>query len=66
MPRAVTYGLIVFAAIWFVGWSTGMGGSFLPNLIFSVLMGLLALFLVTLVLAESRPTFVDASSPASQ
>ena len=56
MPRAVTYGLIVFAAIWFVGWSTGMGGSFLPNLIFSVLMGLLAggLFAIAGRLAKKR------------
>ena len=38
----VKYGLIVFAAIFFVGWSTGMGGSFVPNLVFSILMGLLA------------------------
>ena len=36
------YGLVVFAAIFFVGWSTGMGGSFLPNLGFSILMGILA------------------------
>ena len=42
MPQPVTYGLVVAGAIFFVGWSTGMGGSFLPNLIFSVLMGLLA------------------------
>lgn len=42
MPRALVYGLVVFAAIFFVGWSTGMGGSFLPNFIFSALMGGLA------------------------
>lgn len=40
--QATKYGLVVFAAIFFVGWSTGMGGSFWPNLVFSVLMGLLA------------------------
>jgi len=40
--QPITYGLIVFAAIWFVGWSTGMGGSFLPNLVFSAAVGVLA------------------------
>lgn len=42
LPEHIRYGLIVFVAIWFVGWSTGMGGSFWPNFIFSALMGLLA------------------------
>ena len=32
-------GGVVFVAIFFVGWSTGMGGSFLPNPLFSLLMG---------------------------
>lgn len=40
--QPLIYGLVVFAAIFFVGWTTGMGGSFVPNLIFSALMGLLA------------------------
>ncbi len=40
--KALIYGAVVFGAIWFVGWSTGMGGSFLPNLVFSLLMGALA------------------------
>lgn len=40
--QAVRYGLVVAAAIFGVGWITGMGGSFLPNLGFSVLMGILA------------------------
>lgn len=26
-------------AVFFVGWSTGMGGSFMPNLIFSIIVG---------------------------
>lgn len=43
------YGVVVFAAIFFVGWSTGMGGSFWPNFIFSILMGLLASVLFLLV-----------------
>ena len=42
LPQHVTYGLVVFVAIFIVGWVTGMGGSFWPNLIFSVLMGFLA------------------------
>jgi len=42
MSQPVKYGLVVFAAIFVVGWVTGMGGSALPNFIFSVLMGLLA------------------------
>ena len=40
--QPIIYGAVVFAAIFFVGWITGMGGSFLPNLGFSALMGLLA------------------------
>ena len=44
MPQHVTYGLVVFAALFIVGWITGMGGSFLPNLGFSALMGLFAGF----------------------
>lgn len=39
---ALTYGAVVFAAIFFIGWSTGMGGSLLPNLLFSLAMGALA------------------------
>lgn len=40
--QPLTYGAVVSAVIFFVGWITGMGGSFLPNLGFSVLMGILA------------------------
>ena len=47
--QPIKYGLIVFAAIWFVGWSTGMGGSFLPNLLFSAAMGLFACGLYWLI-----------------
>ncbi len=35
--KSLIYGTIVF-----VGWITGMGGSFLPNLFFSILMGAFA------------------------
>ena len=40
--QPIIYGAVVFAAIFFVGWITGMGGSFLPNLGFSALMGVFA------------------------
>ena len=42
MPDFIKYGLVAFAVIFFVGWTTGMGGSFIPNLLFSMLMGLFA------------------------
>lgn len=40
--QAVLYGAVMAVAIFFVGWVTGMGGSFVPNLVFSLLMGALA------------------------
>ena len=39
---AIKYGAVVTVAIFFAGWLTGMGGSPLPNLMFSVLMGIFA------------------------
>lgn len=42
LPQPVIYGLVVTAALFFVGAITGLGGSFLPNLLFSVAMGVLA------------------------
>lgn len=39
---AIRYGAIMFAAIFFVGFITGMGGSFGPNLVFSLLVGVFA------------------------
>lgn len=42
MKQAVSYGCVVFGAVFFVGWVTGLGGSLLPNLGFSLLMGALA------------------------
>ena len=38
------YGVVTFVAVFFIGWSTGMGGSFWPNLIFSALIGVFAGF----------------------
>lgn len=49
---AAIYGAVVFVAIFFVGWITGLGGSFLPNLGFSFLMGLLAAVALRLILAR--------------
>ena len=37
--QPLIYGAVVFAAIFFVGWVTGMGGSFGPNLVYSLLVG---------------------------
>lgn len=48
--QPIIYGAVVFAAIFFVGWSTGMGGTFLPNLLFSLVMGVLAAGLFALIL----------------
>lgn len=44
LPQHITYGLVVFVAIFLIGWLTGMGGSFLPNLLFSAVMGAFASF----------------------
>lgn len=41
--QALTYGLVMAGAVFFVGLITGMGGSILPNLLFSLLMGGLAI-----------------------
>ena len=44
--QSIIYGAVVGVVIFFVGWSTGLGGSVLPNLIFSVLMGILAMIII--------------------
>ena len=54
-PEPIIYGLVVFAAIFFVGWITGMGGSFGPNLGFSVLMGVFAAVLMALIKRYVKP-----------
>ena len=46
---AVKYGLVVAAALFVMGWLTGMGGSPLPNLLFSLAMGVFAAGLYALV-----------------
>ena len=47
--QPVIYGAVVFGAVFFVGWITGMGGSLIPNLIFSLLVGALAAGMFALV-----------------
>lgn len=42
MSPAIKYGAVTGAVIFLVGWITGLGGSFVPNLVFSVLMGIFA------------------------
>ena len=49
MKQPLIYGLVVAAAVFFIGWTTGMGGDFLPNLIFSALMGAFAAVCFTAV-----------------
>ena len=44
--QSIIYGAVVGVVIFFVGWSTGLGGSVLPNFIFSVLMGILAMTII--------------------
>ena len=44
--QSIIYGAVVGVVIFFVGWSTGLGGSVLPNFIFSVLMGILAIIII--------------------
>jgi hypothetical protein len=42
MREPVTYGVVVFACVAFVGWITGMGGSLALNFGFAALMGVFA------------------------
>ena len=44
--QSIIYGAVVGVVIFFVGWSTGLGGSVLTNFIFSVLMGILAMVVI--------------------
>ena len=44
--QSIIYGAVVAVVIFFVGWSTGMGGSVIPNFVFSVLMGILAMIII--------------------
>jgi hypothetical protein len=44
--QSILYGAVVGVVIFFVGWSTGLGGSLMPNFIFSVVMGILAMVVI--------------------
>ena len=44
--QSIIYGAVVGVVIFFVGWSTGLGGSLMPNFIFSVVMGILAMVVI--------------------
>ena len=44
--QGIIYGVVVALVIFFVGWSTGMGGTTLPNIAFSTLMGILATIII--------------------
>lgn len=51
----VKYGIVVFLAVFFVGWSTGIGGTLIPNIGFSIIMGLLAAVLFRWIKSRSQP-----------
>jgi hypothetical protein len=48
--QTIFYGIVVAVVIFFIGWSTGMGGDFWPNIIFSGLMGVLAMIAIKVLL----------------
>lgn len=48
--QTIFYGIVVAGVIFFIGWSTGMGGDFWPNIIFSGLMGVLAMIAIKVLL----------------
>lgn len=52
--QSITYGIVVAIAIFFIGWITEMGGDLLPNIVFSVLMGLLAIIAVRLFVKNKQ------------
>ena len=54
MTQSAIYGVVVAVAVFFVGASTGMGGSLVPNLAFSALMGILAAVLFSFVTRLKR------------
>jgi hypothetical protein len=54
MKDAAIYGLTVFGAVAFIGAITGMGGSLVPNLGFSALMGVFAAGLYLLARRYAR------------
>ena len=55
LRQAAIYGVTTAGVVFFIGWTTGMGGSLVPNIGFSVLMGAFAALLFTLVVKYVRP-----------
>ncbi len=49
MRQSAIYGAVVAAAVFFIGFTTGMGGSLIADLIFSALMGVFAAVLFAAV-----------------
>ncbi len=49
LKSSAKYGLAVAAAVFIAGWATGMGGSLIPNIGFSILMGVFAAALYYLI-----------------
>jgi hypothetical protein len=50
----IIYGIIVTLAVFFIGWITGMGGDLVPNLIFSILMGVLGFVVIRIFVMLSK------------
>ena len=48
--QTIICGIVVAAVIFFIGWITGMSGDFWPNIIFSGLMGVLAVIAIRVLL----------------
>ena len=48
--QTIIYGIVVVLVIFSIGWITGLGGDFWPNIIFSGLMGVLAVIAIRVLL----------------
>ena len=48
--QTIIYGIVVVSVIFFIGRTTGMGGDFWPNIIFSGLMGVLAVIAIRVLI----------------
>jgi hypothetical protein len=55
----IIYGIIVTLAVFFIGWITGVGGDLVPNLIFSMLMGVFGSIVVRLFVILSRNKLIN-------
>ena len=48
--QTIIYGIVVVAVKFYIWWITGMGGDFWPNIIFSGLMGVLAVIAIRVLI----------------